>query len=60
MAVNPYRMVFGVPTDERRRWREAAKGVADQGATELEAKGLPGKALLQDARALAAKYGEAD
>jgi len=52
--------IYTLPTEERRRWREAAKGVADQWATELEAKGLPGKALLQDARALAAKYGEGD
>jgi TRAP-type C4-dicarboxylate transport system substrate-binding protein len=52
--------IYTLPAEERRRWRAAAQDVADKWAAELEAKGLPGKALLQDARALAAKYGEAD
>jgi TRAP-type C4-dicarboxylate transport system substrate-binding protein len=46
--------------DERRRWREAVRALDDKWAAALEAKGLPGKALLQEARALSAKYNEAE
>jgi TRAP-type C4-dicarboxylate transport system substrate-binding protein len=52
--------IYTLPAEERRRWQEAAQGIADRWAAELEAKGLPGKALLQEARHLAAKYGEAN
>jgi TRAP-type C4-dicarboxylate transport system substrate-binding protein len=52
--------IYTLPPEERQRWREATKGIDDKWAAELEAKGLPGKALVQEARALAAKYGEAD
>jgi TRAP-type C4-dicarboxylate transport system substrate-binding protein len=49
-----------LPRDERRRWRDAVRGLDDKWAGELDAKGLPGKALLRDARALSQKHGEAD
>lgn len=49
-----------VPADERRRWREAVRALDERWAAALEAKGLPARALLKDARELAAKYGEAD
>jgi TRAP-type C4-dicarboxylate transport system substrate-binding protein len=52
--------IFVVPKDERRKWREAVKGLDDKWAAELEARKLPGKALLKEARALSQKYGEAD
>jgi TRAP-type transport system periplasmic protein len=52
--------IYVLPKEERRRWREAARPLDDRWAGELEAKGLPGKALLREARALSAKYGEAD
>ncbi len=52
--------IFVVPKEERRKWREAVKGLDDKWAAALEAKGLPGKALLKEARALSQKYGEAD
>jgi TRAP-type C4-dicarboxylate transport system substrate-binding protein len=52
--------IYTLPKEERRRWREAVKGLDDKWASDLEAKGLPGKALLKEARALAVKYGEAD
>jgi TRAP-type C4-dicarboxylate transport system substrate-binding protein len=52
--------IYTLPEEERRRWREVVKGLDDKWAAELEAKGLPGKALVREARALAAKYGEAE
>jgi TRAP-type C4-dicarboxylate transport system substrate-binding protein len=52
--------IYTLPPDERRRWREAARSLDEKWAAELEAKGLPGKELVREARALSAKYGEAD
>jgi TRAP-type C4-dicarboxylate transport system substrate-binding protein len=51
---------YTLPEAERRRWREAARGIDEKWAAELEAKGLPGRALVREARALAAKYGEGE
>jgi TRAP-type C4-dicarboxylate transport system substrate-binding protein len=52
--------IYVLPKDERRRWREAVRGLDDKWAGELDAKGLPGKALLRAARLLSHKHGEAD
>ena len=52
--------IYTLLKDERQRWREAAQGLDDRWAATLEAKGLPGKALLQAARELSAKYGVTD
>jgi hypothetical protein len=52
--------IYTLPVEERQRWREAVKGIDAKWAAELDAKGLPGQALLQEARALSAKYGEAE
>jgi TRAP-type C4-dicarboxylate transport system substrate-binding protein len=52
--------IYTLPTEERRRWHEAVKRLDDKWAADLEARGLPGRALLREARALSAKYGEAD
>lgn len=52
--------IYTLPAEERRRWREVAKGIDAKWAAELGAKGLPGQALLREARDLSAKYGEAD
>jgi TRAP-type C4-dicarboxylate transport system substrate-binding protein len=52
--------IYTLPKEERRRWREAVKGLDDKWAAELEAKGLPGKSLLQAARELSVKYGATD
>jgi TRAP-type C4-dicarboxylate transport system substrate-binding protein len=52
--------IYTLPAEERRRWREAAQDIGEQWAADLEAKGLPGKALLRQAQELAVKYGEAD
>lgn len=51
--------IYALPAEERRRWRQAAQGIDAQWAADLEAKGLPGKALLRQARELSVKYGEA-
>jgi hypothetical protein len=52
--------IYSLPDEERRRWQEAVKGLDAKWAAELDAKGLPGQALVQEARALAVKYGEAE
>jgi TRAP-type C4-dicarboxylate transport system substrate-binding protein len=52
--------IYPLPEEERRRWREAVKGLDAKWAAELDAKGLPGQALIQEARALAVKYGEGE
>jgi TRAP-type C4-dicarboxylate transport system substrate-binding protein len=52
--------IYTLPKEERKRWREAVKGLDDRWASSLEGKGLPGKALLREARALSVKYGEAE
>jgi TRAP-type C4-dicarboxylate transport system substrate-binding protein len=49
-----------VPREERRRWREAARALDDRWAADLDKRGLPGKALLRDARDLSARYGESE
>jgi TRAP-type transport system periplasmic protein len=52
--------IYVVPKEERRKWREAARGLDDKWAAGLESRGLPGKAVLKEARALSQKYGETD
>lgn len=52
--------IYVLPKEERRRWRDTVKPLDDKWAAGLEAKGLPGRALLSDARALTLKYGEVD
>ena len=52
--------IYVLPKEERRRWRDTVKPLDDKWAAGLEAKGLPGRALLNDARALTVKYGEVD
>jgi TRAP-type C4-dicarboxylate transport system substrate-binding protein len=52
--------IYTVPREERRRWREAARALDDRWAADLDKRGLPGKALLKDARDLSARYGEAE
>lgn len=52
--------IYVLPREERRRWRDAVRALDEKWAAGLEAKGLPGKALLAEARALTVKYGEVD
>jgi len=52
--------VFVVPRDERRRWREALRPLDDRWAADLDRRGLPGKALVKEARDLSVRYGESE
>jgi TRAP-type C4-dicarboxylate transport system substrate-binding protein len=52
--------IYTVPRQERQRWRETAKPLDEIWAANLEKRGLPGRALLQQARELSARSGEAD
>ena len=38
---------YELPDDELRRWMAAAQGVSDQWASELEARGVPGRLFLE-------------
>lgn len=49
-----------VSKEDRKKWRDAVRGLDDKWAAEMEKKGLPGKALLKESRTLSAKYGEAE
>ena len=48
--------VIDLSSEERKRWREACKSIWDKWVANAEAKGLPGKAVLQEAQNLSAKY----
>lgn len=50
--------VIEISQDERRKWIERTASIDETWATTMEARGLPGRALLKQARALAVKYGE--
>ena len=46
--------IIEITAQERRRWVDKVAPIDEAWAAGLEAKGLPGRALLKDARALAA------
>ncbi len=48
--------VYMVPDDEFQRWVQAVIPLYDKWATDIEAKGMPGKSILDDVKRLAAKY----
>jgi TRAP-type C4-dicarboxylate transport system substrate-binding protein len=52
--------VITLSKEERRRWQRAARPLDEKFAADLEAKGLPGRALVKEARDLSIRYGEAD
>jgi TRAP-type C4-dicarboxylate transport system substrate-binding protein len=52
--------IYVLPKEERKRWREALRGLDDKWVADAEKRGLPGKELLKITRDLAVKYGEAD
>ncbi|MBI2203466.1 MAG: TRAP transporter substrate-binding protein [Candidatus Rokubacteria bacterium] len=52
--------VHVVSKEDRRKWRDAVRGLDEKWASDMEKRGLPAKAILKEARGLAAKYGEAD
>jgi TRAP-type transport system periplasmic protein len=47
---------YVLPDAEAARWKSVAKTVQDKWASDCDALGLPGKAMLQDAVSLAEKY----
>jgi TRAP-type C4-dicarboxylate transport system substrate-binding protein len=48
--------IYNLPADEEARWSEAVSTVIDRWVTEKEAKGVPAKAMLDDAYKLIEKY----
>jgi TRAP-type transport system periplasmic protein len=48
--------IIEIPDAEQDRWREATKSVYDSWVKSMDAKGLPGRAMLEDAERLVAKY----
>lgn len=60
LLVNQKHDIAVLPADERARWKEAARQLDNKWAEDLEKRGQPGRKLLEAARALSAKYGEAN
>jgi TRAP-type transport system periplasmic protein len=52
--------IYVLPKEERKRWREAVRGLDDKWAADADKRGLSGKELLKVTRDLSVKYGEAD
>ncbi len=48
--------VYLLPKDEQKRWIDKTKAVSDKWVSDMEAKGLPGRKLLTEARGLIEKY----
>ena len=47
---------YHLPESEKARWKEAVQPVIDVWIEEVEAEGIPGRAMLEDLRALHEKY----
>ncbi|RLQ89569.1 C4-dicarboxylate ABC transporter [Notoacmeibacter ruber] len=50
--------IITISPEETQKWREAAQPVYDRWAADMEAKGIDGQALIDEAEALIAKYTE--
>jgi TRAP-type C4-dicarboxylate transport system substrate-binding protein len=48
--------IYTLPDDELAKWKEAMNPIYQQWVKDMEAKGLPGQAILDDAMALNEKY----
>ncbi len=48
--------IYWLPDDERQRWVEAVTPIWDEWVQEMEGKGLPGKAALEDLKAWVVQY----
>ena len=48
--------IYNLPEDEFQRWKEAVVPVYDMWMADMEAKGLPGRAILEDVQHLVEKY----
>ncbi|WP_205320057.1 TRAP transporter substrate-binding protein [Notoacmeibacter marinus] len=57
-AVEMGNNIITISPEETKKWREAAQPVYDRWAADMEAKGIDGKALIEEAQALIAKYTE--
>lgn len=60
LLVDQGHQVITLSKEERRRWQQAARPLDEKFAADLEAKGLPGRALVKAARELSVRYGEAE
>jgi TRAP-type C4-dicarboxylate transport system substrate-binding protein len=48
--------IIPLTSEQVEKWREICKPITDKWVTDMEAKGLPGKAVLNKAQSLVAKY----
>jgi TRAP-type C4-dicarboxylate transport system substrate-binding protein len=48
--------IYTLPPDERTRWADKVKGLNEKWVSDMEAKGLPGKKISEEARNLIEKY----
>jgi hypothetical protein len=48
--------IYTLPAEERQRWATKLKPVEDEWLTSMQAKGLPGRQLLQDLREAIKRY----
>ena len=48
--------IYWLPEDEQKKWKAAMGTYADEWAEEMENKGIPGRAILSDLKALVKKY----
>lgn len=60
LLVNQKDEIIVLSAEERARWREVAKPLDAKWAEALDKRNLPGRKLLDAARGLSAKYGEAN
>ena len=56
IAVKRNNSIVTLPPEEVARWTAAVQPVIDEWVAEMDGKGLNGKALLEEARALTAGY----
>ncbi len=56
LAVKAGNNIITVSAEDAAKWRETAQPVYDRWASEMDAKGIDGKAMIAEAQALIAKY----
>ena len=50
--------IYDLPKDEKTKWSQAIAPIYNKWAADMEAKGLPGKAFLNDLLSISAKYNQ--
>jgi hypothetical protein len=50
------KQVLELTPEETKRWKKICKPIWDKWVGDIEKKGLPGKAILEETQRLAAKY----